>query len=134
MLPKREVKAHKMKRETFKIYRAILAFDKTTIIPMVRWSFVRAGFRLNPKNLLAPLTVTPAGVLTRIAMPEIGLEDYIFGAPPEVPLPAGRTRHRRAPIPRPTQFAANLKAYVDKVASTCPLSGYTEIEEEEKEE
>jgi hypothetical protein len=60
---------------------------------MVRWSFVRAGFRLNPKNLLAQLTVTPADLLARIAVPEIGLDDYLFGAPPEVPLPAGRTGH-----------------------------------------
>jgi hypothetical protein len=39
------------------MYRAILAFYKTTVIPMVRWSVLRAGFRLNPKNHLAPLTV-----------------------------------------------------------------------------
>jgi hypothetical protein len=69
-----------MKGEALKIYRAMLAFYKATIIPMVRWSFVPAGFRLNPKNLLAPLTVTPADVFARIAMPEIGLEDYVFRA------------------------------------------------------
>jgi hypothetical protein len=101
---------------------------------MVRWDFVRAGFRFNPKNLLAPLTVTPADVLSRIAMPETGLEDYVFGAPPEALLPSGRAGHRRAPIPRPTEFAVNLKAYVDKMAGTCPLCGYTEIEEDEEEE
>jgi hypothetical protein len=134
MLYKREAKARKMKGETLKIYRAILAFYKATIISMVRWSFVRAGFRLNPKNLLAPLTVTPVDVLARIAMPEVGLENYVFGAPPEVPLPAGRAGPRHAPIPRSTEFAVNLKAYVDKVAGICPLCGHTEIEEEEEEE
>jgi hypothetical protein len=123
-----------MKGEMLKIYRAILAFYKATIIPMVRWSFVRAGFRLNPENLYAPLTMTPADVLARIAKPEVGLEDDIFGAPPEVLLPAARAGHRRAPIPRPTEFAVNMKAYVDKVAGTCPLCGRTEIEEEEEEE
>jgi hypothetical protein len=90
-------KRTKMKGETLKIYRAILVFYQATIIPMVRWSFVRAGFRLNPKNLLEPFTLTPADA--RVAMPEIGLEDYGFGAAPEVPLPAGRAGHRRAPIP-----------------------------------
>jgi hypothetical protein len=89
------------------------------IIPTVRWSFVRAGFHLNPKNLLAPLTTTPADVLAQIAMPKIGLEDYVFGAPPEVLLPAGGPEHRPAPIPRPTEFAVNLKACVDKVAGIC---------------
>jgi hypothetical protein len=122
-----------MKRETLKIYRVILAFYKAIIIPMMRWSFVGAGFRLNPKNLLAPLTVTPADMLARIVMPEIGLEDYVFGALSEVPLPAGPAGPRRAPIPRPTEFAFNLKSSVDKVAGTCPLCGHTEIEEEEEE-
>jgi hypothetical protein len=106
MLDKRETTTQKRKGETLKIYRAILAFYKATIIPMVRWIFVRAGFRLNRKNLLAPLTVTPADVLARIAIPEIGLEDYGFGAPPGVSLPAGRAGHRRAPNPRPTEFEA----------------------------
>jgi hypothetical protein len=32
--------------------------------------------------------------------------------------------------PRPTAFAVNLKAHVDKVAGTCPLYGQTEIEKE----
>jgi hypothetical protein len=112
----------------------MLAFYKSTIIPMVRWSLIRAGSRFNPKNLLAPLTVTPANALDRIAMPEVGFEHYIFGAPPEVPLPAGRARHRRGPIPRPTEFAVHLKAYVGKMAGICPLCGHTEIEEEEEEE
>jgi hypothetical protein len=123
-----------MKGETLKIYRAIFALDKAMTIPMARWSFVPAGFRVNPKNRLAPLTVTPADVLARIAIPEIGLEDYIFGAPLEVPLPAGRVGHRRAPIPRPTEFAVNLKEYLEKVAGTCPLCGHTEIEEEESDQ
>jgi hypothetical protein len=94
MLYKREAKTHKMKGETLKIYRTILKFDKATSIPIMRWSFVRAGFRLNPTNLLAPLTVTPADLLARIAVLEIGLEHYVFSAPLEVSLPAGRSGHR----------------------------------------
>jgi hypothetical protein len=123
-----------MKGETLKIFRAILAFYKATIIPVMKWSFVWAEFRLNPKNLFAPLTVTPADVLARIAIPQIGLEDYIFGATPEGPLPAGRARHRRALVPGPTEFAVNLKTYVDKMAGTCLLCGHIEINEEETEE
>jgi hypothetical protein len=92
---------------------------------------MRAGFRLNPKNLVAPLTVTSGDVLGQIAVPEIGLEDYVFGAPPEVLLPAGQAGHRRAPIPKLAEFAVNLKAYVDKVAGNCPLCGHTEMKEEE---
>jgi hypothetical protein len=130
MLYKRESKTHELKGETLKIYRAILAFYKATIIPMVRWSFIRAGFRLNPKNLLAPLTVTPADVLARIAMPEVTLEEYVFAPATEAALPAGRAGNRRTPIPKPTDFAVNLKAYIGKVAGTCPLCGHIEIEEE----
>jgi hypothetical protein len=36
-----------MQGETQKIYRALLAFCKSAITPMVRWSFERRGFRLN---------------------------------------------------------------------------------------
>jgi hypothetical protein len=130
MLYKRETNTHELKGETLKIYRAILAFYKATIIPMVRWSFIQAGFRPNPKNLLAPLTVTPADVLNRIAMPEVTFKEYIFTPTTQAALPAGRAGNQHAPIPRPTDFAVNLKAYVDKVAGTCPLCGHTEIEEE----
>jgi hypothetical protein len=50
-LYKTESKVKGLKGETLKIYRALAAFHKSTIIPMVRWSFVRAGFRRNPNNL-----------------------------------------------------------------------------------
>jgi hypothetical protein len=45
---KRKSKA--MKGETRKMYRALLVFEKATIIPMVRWSFKRTGFRLDLKT------------------------------------------------------------------------------------
>jgi hypothetical protein len=57
MLYKREQKTKGMKGDTMKIYRGLLAFYKATIIPMVRWSFLRAGFRLNQNDLFALLTV-----------------------------------------------------------------------------
>jgi hypothetical protein len=42
---------HKLKGEMLKIRRAILAFYKASIIPTAIWSFLRAGFRLNPKKI-----------------------------------------------------------------------------------
>jgi hypothetical protein len=71
-------RSQKLKGATLKIYRTLLVFDKVAIIPMVRWSFLRAGFRLNPDNLLDPLTVIPSQVLNRIATLEMTLADYFF--------------------------------------------------------
>jgi hypothetical protein len=45
------------------MYRVLLAFYKATIVPMVKWSFLRAGFRLNPDNLMDPVTVIPSQIL-----------------------------------------------------------------------
>jgi hypothetical protein len=64
-----------MKGETRKIYRGLLAFYKSTIIPMVRWSFERAGFRLNSDSLLSPLAVEPTPVLDRLDVPELPFDD-----------------------------------------------------------
>jgi hypothetical protein len=72
---RKERQSKGMKGETRKIYRVLLAFYKSTIIPMVRWSFERAGFRLNSGNLLSPLTVDPAPVLDRLDMPELPFDD-----------------------------------------------------------
>jgi hypothetical protein len=52
---KDEVK--RMKGETLKIYHAIAGFYNATLISMLRWSFICAGFYLNPDNPFAPLTV-----------------------------------------------------------------------------
>jgi hypothetical protein len=85
IVSKRESQTHELKGETLKINRAILALHKATIIPMVRWSFISAGFRLSTQNLLAPVTVTPADVLARIAVPEVTFEEDVF-APTNVSL------------------------------------------------
>jgi hypothetical protein len=55
-----------MKRETRKIYRALLSFYKSTIIPMIRWRFVCANFFLKPENLLGPVGVNGTRVLERV--------------------------------------------------------------------
>jgi hypothetical protein len=130
---KRQQKTKKMKGETLKIYRAPLKFYISTIIPMVRWSFIQAGFRLNPRNLLDSLTVVLSEVLDRIRMPEMALENYLFPEPTEGAVPPDRARHRRAPIPRPTEFAVSVNPYVDRLTSICSLCGHSEGHGEEKE-
>jgi hypothetical protein len=72
---RKERQSKGMKGKTRKIYRALLAFYKSTIIPMVRWSFERAGFRLNSDNLLSPLTVDPTPALDRLDVPELSFDD-----------------------------------------------------------
>jgi hypothetical protein len=125
ILYKKEAKPKGMKGETSKIYRALLAFYKATIIPMVRWSFRRAGFNLNSTQLLGPLTVNPAEVLERIAVPEMALQELVSLDPSTAPASSDRAIHRRARIPAPLEFAVSLKAYVDKVSGTCPLCGHS---------
>jgi hypothetical protein len=99
----------------------------------VRWSFLRAGFRLNPKDLLAALTVTRTEARERIVVPELSLEEFVFLAPDEAVKAAERPACRRVPIPGPTEFAISLKADVDKVAATCPLCGHRDIQRDRKE-
>jgi hypothetical protein len=104
-----EPKTKTLKGEILKVYQASLAFYKAKIIPMVRWSFLRAGFHLNPDNLLNSLTVIPRQVLNRITTPEMILVDYTLPESFETPVQAERARPRRAPIPGPTEFAVSLK-------------------------
>jgi hypothetical protein len=75
--------------ETLKIYRALPAFYKATIVPMFRWSFRLPGFRLNSDNLLAPLTINRSGVLARISVLEVSLEQLVFQEPAETPASTG---------------------------------------------
>jgi hypothetical protein len=124
-----------MKGKTRKIYRVLLAFYKNTIIPMVRWSFERAGFRLNSDNLLSPLIVDPTPVLDRLDVPELLLDDA-FVHPGQLdaqrlPLTAQRRRQR---IPGSAQFAINLMTHLDATVGKCPLCGYEEGEQSSDEE
>jgi hypothetical protein len=54
------------KGETRKIYTALLSFYKSTIIPMIRWSFVRADFFLKLENLLGPVGVNGPSFLKEL--------------------------------------------------------------------
>jgi hypothetical protein len=132
---KREQNTKQTKGETLKIHRSILAFYKATIIPMVRWSFVPAGFCLNLRDFWTPTTGTQAEVLDRIALPELPLEEPLFSDVDEVARIAGSSGRRRAPISGPAELAISLWEYVDQVAGACPLCGYADVKKEcEKEE
>jgi hypothetical protein len=131
---KKEQKPKQVRGETLKIYRALLAFYTATIIPMVRWSFDRAAFRLNPNDLLGPLTVNPIEVLNRIGVPEMSLEQLISGETDEGSESQQKPIPRRVRIPSPIEFAVSLKAYVDKLSGVCPLCGYRDHQKPSKEE
>jgi hypothetical protein len=84
-----------IKGETRKIYRALREFYKSTVIPMVRWSFERADFRLNSDNLLRPLTVDPTPVLERPDVPELPLNDAFVYPEQSDPYRLQQARQRR---------------------------------------
>jgi hypothetical protein len=104
----------KRQGETLKIYCALHAFYQATIIPMVRRSFSRAGFRFNPDNLLSLLVINRTEVPARINIPEMSLEQVVFQEPTETPTSDRRPRPRRARIPAAIEFAMSLKTYIDK--------------------
>jgi hypothetical protein len=107
--------------EAMKIYRVIAAFYKTTMISRVWWNFIRAGFHLNPNNLLAPLTVNPEIVLEWIAIPEIPTEELVTSETTRLQIGTDGDLRRRHRTPGPHEFAVSLQAYVNKTAVTCRL-------------
>jgi hypothetical protein len=122
-----------MKGQTLKISRARTAFYKATIIPMVSWRFIRAGFRLNSDNVFGPLSVNPETVIGRIAVPEITLEQFVTPGTLEAPLSTRASIRSRWQIPGPHEFAVSLQAYVDKGRGTWPLCGHSEEEDSSEE-
>jgi hypothetical protein len=72
-------------------------------------------------------------VLERIILLQPSLEQFIFSAPGEAVRAAERLARRKTPIPGPTEFAISLKAYVDKIAATCPLGGHKEVQRDGEE-
>jgi hypothetical protein len=124
-----------MKGETQKICPALLAFEKNTIIPMLRWRFERAEFRLNPSDLLGPATVDPIPVIERIDVLELPFDGAFLY--PERLRPEQLQqleRRRRERIPGRMEFAINLIAYVDATIGKCPLCSHEEDEEASDEE
>jgi hypothetical protein len=134
VLYKRENKVKAFKGESLKIYRALAASYKSTIIPMVRWSFVRAGFRLDPDNPFNPVTLHPQMVIAGISLPEISRQEYVELETLRPPLRTDRAACKRFQIPAPHEFAVRLQAYVKRVGDGCPLCGHSEEEDSLKEE
>jgi hypothetical protein len=60
-----------------KFHRALLAFDNSIIIPVVRCSFEKAVFRSNWSDLLGAVTVNSTPVLERIDAPKLLFDDPI---------------------------------------------------------
>jgi hypothetical protein len=114
-----------MKGETWKTCKALLSFCKSTIIPMIRWNFVRTGFFLKPKNLLGPVGVNGTRVLERIKVPELPVdESFMYPETIDLATRPGIPTRRRAPVPGPTSLVASLATYTEKVTRSCPLCGH----------
>jgi hypothetical protein len=109
-LYKTENKVKGIKMETLRIYRAIAAFYKATVIPMRRWSFIRSGFRINSDNLFPSLTVNPEIVLEQIAIPEIPIEELVTPKTTTPQIATNGKLCRRQRIPGPHESAVNLQA------------------------
>jgi hypothetical protein len=127
-----------MKGETWKIYMSLLSFYKSTIIPMIRWSFVRAGFFLKPENLLSSVGVNGTRILERIEVPELPVDEaFMYPETINLSTQPGIPTRRRAPVPGPTSFAVILAAYIEKVTGTFPLCGHdddAEVSDDEEDQ
>jgi hypothetical protein len=134
VLYKWENKVKRLKGETLKIYRALEAFYKSTILLMVRWGFVGAWFHLNPGNLSAPVTLRPEIVTERISLPEISLQEYVEPETLRPPLRTDRAARKRFQIPAPHESAVSLQAYIKRVGGIGPLCGHSEEEDSLEEE
>jgi hypothetical protein len=126
-----------MKGETRNSNRALVSFYKSTIIPMIRWSFVHTGF-LKPENLMDPVGVNGTRVLERIELSEL-LVDKAFMYPERIDLPTrpGIPTRQRSPVPGLTSFAVSFAAYIKKVTGTYPLCGHdndAEVSDNEEDE
>jgi hypothetical protein len=131
---KKEDEVKGLKGETLKMYRAITALYKSTIVQMVRWSFIRAGFLLKAQNLFGQVTVHPEGLLDRISVSEITLEEYVTPETLRPSLSTDQAACRRYQVPVPREFAVNLQTEVKQVGGVCPLYGHTEEEDSSDEE
>jgi hypothetical protein len=78
MIYPKEKQTKEKKGGTRKIYRGLLAFYRSTIIPMLRWSSGRARFRLTRGSLLTPLSVDATPVLERLDVPSFFLTMLLY--------------------------------------------------------
>jgi hypothetical protein len=119
-----------MKGETKKMSRALLAFYKATIVPMVRWSFEPGGFLLDLDDIRNPVEIDPTRVLTRIALLDSEFDDsFIYPVKMRKNAEGMNAARKLAPAPKPSDFAISLAACIQVAAGTCPLCGHEEEEE-----
>jgi hypothetical protein len=124
-----------MKEETKKMYRALPAFYKATIVPMIRWSFERGRFLLDLDDIRNLVQIDPSRVLARIALPDSEFdESFIYPAEMRKDAERMNAARKRAPTPKPSDFAISVAAYIQAAAGTCPLCGHEEEEELSNEE
>jgi hypothetical protein len=124
-----------MKRETKKMYHTVLAFYKTTIIPMIRWSFEWAEFLIDRGDIRNPVQIEPSRVLTRIAVPDVELDDpFIYPDQMRKEFEGMNTVRKYAPTPKSSDFAISLAAYIQAPSRTYLLCGREEEEEVSNEE
>jgi hypothetical protein len=95
----REKQMKGIKGETRKIYMALLSFYKSAISPMVRWSFVRAGFFLEPESPLDLIGVDGTKVSERIEVLELPIDEALI-YPDRIALPKQSEMpiRRRVPV------------------------------------
>jgi hypothetical protein len=98
--------------ETGKIYPALHALYKATIILTVRWSFERAGFLLDLENIGNSVQIDPIRVLNRILVSDFELDDCCID-PNQMTTekPARNAPRKRKPIPKPSESVVSLAAY-----------------------
>jgi hypothetical protein len=130
---KRKSKA--LKGETMKIYRALLVFDKATIIPMVLWSFERSGFLLDLENIRNPVQIVLSRALDRSGVSDFEIDDsFIYPDHMRKEAEVKVAARKRAPTPKPSEFAISLAAYIQTITGTCPPCAHDEDEQVSNEE
>jgi hypothetical protein len=108
-----------MKGETKKIYRALVAFFKAAVIPMVRWSFERAGFLLDLENIRNPVPIVPSGILDRTGVSDFEIDDsFIYPDHMRKEAEAQDAARKRPATPEPGEVAKGLAAYIQTVTGT----------------
>jgi hypothetical protein len=123
----KERKSKSIQGETRKMYRDLLAFDKATIILMVRWSFERVGFLLDLENIRNTVQIVPSRVLDRIGLPDSEIDDsFTYPGHMRKDAEAMDAARKCTPTPKPSEFAISLAAYIQTKTVTCPLCGYEE--------
>jgi hypothetical protein len=124
-----------MKEETKKIHHILFAFYKATMIPMIRWSFERAGFLLDLSGIRNPVQIDPNRALAQIAVPDVERDDSVID-PDQMRKTVDDMNAARkcVPTPKPSDFPISFTVSIQVTSGTCHLCGYEKEEEVSNEE